>query len=184
MSFADVDKLTKLIPNATQHQAEGRAWSRSRESKTSRRKDPRVKEVLDVGAAAGGHGAQLRACTRPGVVISPAAAASELVPLYKTNKDEIVTQYDMSGPGKAGPAEDGFPGADDADDHPGCAGADQEDARRASWSWKNCRSTIRTTYERSSPRASPAACSSSNRRACSDILRRYQPEPHRRPDAR
>ena len=31
-----------------------------------------------------------------GVVISP-APLKELVPLYKTNKDEIVTQYDMVG---------------------------------------------------------------------------------------
>ena len=36
-----------------------------------------------------------------GVVISP-APLSELVPLYKTNKDEIVTQYDMVGLEKLG----------------------------------------------------------------------------------
>jgi DNA polymerase III subunit alpha len=31
-----------------------------------------------------------------GVVISP-QPLKELVPLYKTNRDEIVTQYDMNG---------------------------------------------------------------------------------------
>ena len=31
-----------------------------------------------------------------GVVISP-TPLKELVPLYKTNKDEVVTQYDMGG---------------------------------------------------------------------------------------
>ncbi len=36
-----------------------------------------------------------------GVVISP-LPLKELVPLYKTNKDEIVTQYDMNGLEKLG----------------------------------------------------------------------------------
>ena len=36
-----------------------------------------------------------------GVVISP-LPLKELVPLYKTNKDEIVTQYDMVGLEKLG----------------------------------------------------------------------------------
>ena len=36
-----------------------------------------------------------------GVVISP-VPLRELVPLYKTNKDEIVTQYDMVGLEKLG----------------------------------------------------------------------------------
>jgi hypothetical protein len=51
-----------------------------------------------------------------GVVIAP-QPLKELVPLYKTNKDEIVTQYDMSGPREAVAAQDGLPGADDADHH-------------------------------------------------------------------
>ena len=49
-----------------------------------------------------------------GVVISP-QPLQELVPLYRTNSEEIVTQYDMSGLEKLGAAQDGLPGADHPD---------------------------------------------------------------------
>ena len=51
-----------------------------------------------------------------GVVISP-EPLKELVPLYKTNKDEIVTQYDMVGLEKLGLSQDGFSGPDHAHHH-------------------------------------------------------------------
>ena len=60
-----------------------------------RKKDPRVAEVLDVACKLEG---MARNCSihAAGVVISP-HPLRELVPLYKTNKDEVVTQYDMNG---------------------------------------------------------------------------------------
>src|SRR5437660_3456152 len=59
------------------------------------RKDPRVKEVMEIAQRLEG---MARNCSMhaAGVVISP-LPLKDLVPLYKTNKDEIVTEYDMVG---------------------------------------------------------------------------------------
>ena len=59
------------------------------------KKDPRVEDVLKVALRLEG---LARNCSvhAAGVVISP-QPLKELVPLYKTNRDEIVTQFDMSG---------------------------------------------------------------------------------------
>src|SRR5207249_1942894 len=59
------------------------------------RKDPRVAEVLEVARRLEGlcRNASVHAA---GVVISPEPLKS-LVPLYRTNRDEVVTQYDMNG---------------------------------------------------------------------------------------
>jgi DNA polymerase-3 subunit alpha len=59
------------------------------------RKDPRLKEVLEVAVKLEGM-ARNASMHAAGVVISP-VPLQELVPLYKTSKDEIVTQYDMVG---------------------------------------------------------------------------------------
>src|SRR3984957_5860512 len=58
-------------------------------------KDPRIKEILDAAQRLERVARNARV-PAAGVVISP-APLKELVPLYKTNKDEIVTQYDMVG---------------------------------------------------------------------------------------
>ena len=59
------------------------------------KKDPRVDDVLEVALRLEG---LARNCSvhAAGVVISP-QPLKELVPLYKTNRDEIVTQFDMNG---------------------------------------------------------------------------------------
>src|SRR5204863_7285091 len=59
------------------------------------RKDPRVAEVMKVALSLEGlcRNAGVHAA---GVVISPEPLRS-LVPLYRTNRDEVVTQYDMNG---------------------------------------------------------------------------------------
>src|SRR5437588_3868798 len=59
------------------------------------KKDPRIDDVLKVALRLEG---LARNCSvhAAGVVISPEPLKT-LVPLYKTNKDEIVTQYDMNG---------------------------------------------------------------------------------------
>ena len=64
------------------------------------RKDPRVDDVLKVALRLEG---LARNCSvhAAGVVISP-QPLTELVPLYKTNRDEIVTQFDMNGLEKLG----------------------------------------------------------------------------------
>src|SRR5207253_76036 len=61
----------------------------------ARKKDPRVDDLLNVALRLEGLS---RNCSvhAAGVVISP-QPLKELVPLYKTNRDEIVTQFDMNG---------------------------------------------------------------------------------------
>src|SRR5579871_6840670 len=59
------------------------------------KKDPRLQEVLEVACKVEGM-ARNAGMHAAGVVISP-VPLKELVPLYKTSKDEIVTQYDMVG---------------------------------------------------------------------------------------
>ena len=94
ISFADVDRITKLIPtqlNITLPEA----MKQEPAIEESARKDPRLKEVLEVARKLEGM-ARNAGMHAAGVVISP-VPLRELVPLYKTNKDEIVTQYDMVG---------------------------------------------------------------------------------------
>ena len=56
-------------------------------------KDPRVKDLFDVAQRLKVRRARLNACRR--VVISP-VALTDIVPLYKSNKDEITTQFPMN----------------------------------------------------------------------------------------
>ena len=95
IGYADVEKITKLIPTMPLNikLAEARKMEPQIDELAS--KDPRMKEVLDVAMRLEGM-ARNASVHAAGVVISP-APLKELVPLYKTNKDEIVTQYDMVG---------------------------------------------------------------------------------------
>jgi DNA polymerase III subunit alpha len=97
MTFADVDRISKLVPkqlNISLTEA-----MKDAELKEAA-KDPRVKEVLDVSLKLEGmsRNAGMHAA---GVVIS-SVPLQELVPLFVTNKTEIVTQYDMVGLEKLG----------------------------------------------------------------------------------
>ena len=94
MSFGDVDKITKLVPGILNIKL-GDAIKQEPGFEDAARKDARVREVLDVAQKLEG---MARNCSvhAAGVVISP-VPLKDLVPLYKTNKDEIVTQYDMNG---------------------------------------------------------------------------------------
>ncbi len=94
MSFAEVDRLTKMIPgilNITLDQA----MKMEPGLGEAARKDPRVAEVLQIARRIEGmcRNASVHAA---GVVISP-VPLQDLVPLYRTNRDEIVTQFDMNG---------------------------------------------------------------------------------------
>jgi DNA polymerase-3 subunit alpha len=94
MSFADVDRITKLVPNVLNISLDAAIKSEPGFDELSR-KDPRVVEILQVAQRLEG---LARNCSvhAAGVVISPEPLIN-LVPLYKTNRDEIVTQYDMNG---------------------------------------------------------------------------------------
>jgi DNA polymerase-3 subunit alpha len=93
LSFSEADKLTKLVPNQLNITLQ-EALDQEPAFKEAADKDPRVKDVIDTSLRLEG---MARNCGMhaAGVVISP-RPLKELVPLYKTNKDEIVTQYDMN----------------------------------------------------------------------------------------
>ena len=92
--FADVERLTKMVP-ATLNIKLKDAIDQEPGFNEAAKKDPRIDEVLKVALRLEG---LARNCSvhAAGVVISP-QPLKELVPLYKTNRDEIVTQYDMGG---------------------------------------------------------------------------------------
>jgi DNA polymerase III subunit alpha len=98
MSFAEVDRISKLVPKQLNIKLEKAIEDPELKALASR--EPKVKEVLDVGLKLEGvcRNAGMHAA---GVVIS-SVPLRELVPLYVTNKQEIVTQYDMLGLEKLG----------------------------------------------------------------------------------
>src|SRR5579863_7720128 len=92
ISFADVNKLTTLIPSMPLNIKLAEARKMEPQIDDLARKEPRLKEVLEVAQRLEGmsRNASVHAA---GVVISP-VPLTDLIPLYKTSKDEIVTQYD------------------------------------------------------------------------------------------
>ncbi len=92
--FADVDKLTKLVPNVLNISLADSIKAEPGFNELAKA-DPRVDDILKVALRLEG---LARNCSihAAGVVISP-EPLKNLVPLYKTSKDEIVTQYDMKG---------------------------------------------------------------------------------------
>ncbi len=99
LTFAESDRLTKLVPAVLNIKLKD-AMEQEPGFAEAAKKDPRVQEVLDVALRLEGmsRNASVHAA---GVVISP-EPLKNLVPLYRTSKDEIVTQYDMNGLEKLG----------------------------------------------------------------------------------
>jgi len=98
MSFAEVDRISKLVPKTLNIKLEQAVEDPELRAVAAR--EPRVKEVLDVSMKLEGV-ARNAGVHAAGVVIS-SVPLRELVPLYITNKTEIVTQYDMMGLEKLG----------------------------------------------------------------------------------
>jgi DNA polymerase-3 subunit alpha len=95
MGFGEVDRITKLIPTQPLNIKLKQARQMEPQLDALARQEPKVKEVLEVAERLEGM-ARNASVHAAGVVISP-LPLKEIVPLYKTNKDEIVTQYDMVG---------------------------------------------------------------------------------------
>ncbi|MGO9591258.1 MAG: DNA polymerase III subunit alpha, partial [Candidatus Acidiferrales bacterium] len=93
MAYGDVDRLAKLVPNQLNISLE-EALKQSPQLDSMREKDERIKEVVEVALRLEGL-ARHASTHAAGVVISP-RPLTEIVPLYKSNKDEITTQYDMN----------------------------------------------------------------------------------------
>ncbi len=92
MPFAEVDRIAKLVPNVLNISLE-EAIKQNPELRDLRERDPRVKDLLQVAERLEGL-ARHASTHAAGVVISP-TPLQEIVPLYKSNKDEITTQYAM-----------------------------------------------------------------------------------------
>ncbi len=99
MKISEVERVTKLVPNQLNIKLK-EAFAQEPGFEEAKQKDPRLKEVLDVACRLEGM-ARNASVHAAGVVISP-TPLKELVPLYRTNRDEVVTQYDMSGVEKLG----------------------------------------------------------------------------------
>ncbi|MGH9387958.1 MAG: DNA polymerase III subunit alpha [Vicinamibacterales bacterium] len=92
MPYADVDRIAKQIPPALDMTLE-RAISENPVLKEMYQKDPRVRDLLDMGKRLEGvsRNAGVHAA---GVVIAP-GPVTDYAPLFKSNRDEITTQWAM-----------------------------------------------------------------------------------------
>jgi DNA polymerase III subunit alpha len=91
--YAEVDRLAKLVPNTLGIALEP-ALAQTPQLKAAVNADERLKDLMAVALRL--EGLSRHASTHAaGVVISP-RPLTEIVPLYKTNRDEVTTQYDMN----------------------------------------------------------------------------------------
>jgi DNA polymerase III subunit alpha len=98
MPYGEVDRLAKMIP-ATLNISLEDALKQTPQLEAAR-KESQVKELIEVALRLEGL-ARHASTHAAGVVISP-RPLTEIVPLYKSNKDEITTQYDMNALGRIG----------------------------------------------------------------------------------
>ncbi len=93
LPYAKVDRVAKLLPDMTRSLSEAAQTIESLAAEMGR--DPDIRRAVEVGA-------RLEGLTRhasvhaAGVVIAP-QPIEEIVPLYRTSRDEITTQWDMKG---------------------------------------------------------------------------------------
>jgi DNA polymerase III subunit alpha len=94
MEFGAVERITKMVPNVLNISLRDAMLAEPGFEEASR-KDANVKDILEVALRLEGlcRNASVHAA---GVVISPEPLKT-LVPLYRTNRDEVVTEYDMNG---------------------------------------------------------------------------------------
>ena len=93
MSYGQVDRLTKLVPDVLKIKLDEAIRQEPRLGEAMR-EDRRVKKMIEIAKRLEGV-ARNPSVHAAGVVISP-QPLKKLVPIYKTSKDEIVTQYDMN----------------------------------------------------------------------------------------
>src|SRR5271157_5258449 len=92
MPYAEADKIAKLIPNTLNITLED-ALKQSAELAQLQKSDERIADLLQVASRLEGF-VRHASTHAAGVVISP-QPLQEIVPLHKSNKDEITTQYAM-----------------------------------------------------------------------------------------
>jgi DNA polymerase III subunit alpha len=99
MTYAEVDKIAKMVP-AELHITLDKALEQNPDLKSLMQTDGRVRELIDVAKRLEGL-ARHASTHAAGVVISP-QPLTDVVPLYKSNKDEITTMYPMADVEKIG----------------------------------------------------------------------------------
>jgi DNA polymerase-3 subunit alpha len=92
MPYADVDRIAKQIPPALDMTLD-KALAENPILKDMAAKDPKVKEVLDIGRRLEGM-SRHASVHAAGVVIAP-GPITDYAPLYKGQRDEITTQWNM-----------------------------------------------------------------------------------------
>jgi DNA polymerase-3 subunit alpha len=92
MPYADVDRIAKQIPAALDMTLD-KALTENPLLKDMAAKDPKVKEVLDIGRRLEGM-SRHASVHAAGVVIAP-GPITDYAPLYKGARDEITTQWNM-----------------------------------------------------------------------------------------
>jgi DNA polymerase-3 subunit alpha len=93
-SYAFVDKIAKAIPGGPEAVSLKDAAKMSPVLAEAIKLDKEVARIVEIGSRLEGL-ARHAGVHAAGVIISP-EPVSNFVPLYRTNKDEIVTQYDMN----------------------------------------------------------------------------------------
>jgi DNA polymerase III subunit alpha len=91
--YMEVDRLAKLVPTTLGIELET-ALAESPQLKAAVNSDQRLKDLMAVALRLEGL-ARHASTHAAGVVISP-RPLTDVVPVYKTNRDEITTQYDMN----------------------------------------------------------------------------------------
>jgi DNA polymerase III subunit alpha len=91
--YAEVDRLAKLVPNTLGIELE-LALAQTPQLKAAVNSDERLKDLMAVALRLEGL-ARHASTHAAGVVISP-RPLTDIVPLYKTSRDEVTTQYDMN----------------------------------------------------------------------------------------
>ena len=170
--YADADRVAKAVPPALDMTLE-KALDESPALKEMEQKDERVKELLSVAR-------RLEGMTRhasvhaAGVVIAP-RPLTEFVPLYKSQKDEIVTQWAMKEVERVGLLKMDFLGLstltlirDALDEIKRTEGRRDRHRRDPARRRRRPTSCSRT--------ARPTACSSSRAPGCASCCARRSPE--------
>ncbi|MGD0907182.1 MAG: DNA polymerase III subunit alpha [Candidatus Acidiferrales bacterium] len=94
LPYGEVDRIAKLVPNQLNITLE-EALKQSPQLKAQIDSDARYTDMMEVARRLEGL-ARHASTHAAGVVISP-EPLTNIVPLYKSNRDEITTQYDMKG---------------------------------------------------------------------------------------
>jgi DNA polymerase-3 subunit alpha len=92
LPYAEADRLAKLVPPALNITLD-EALKQSPPFKQTYDREPKVKQVIDIARRL--EGMARHASTHAAGVVISSESLQQTVPLYKTNREEIVTQYAM-----------------------------------------------------------------------------------------